>query len=429
MLRAKAITKGLPMHRRSLPSSVYLTLGIALTLVVSLALFYWLMRPPMSDLEHMAQFLAITAAISMLAGFAAYRQGWLERAPSLRWALVGTYILASGLTFLNVWVTARLMFASEHDLWLATVLLLFAGGIAVVLGNFFAHTVTERIAHLERATRDIQAGNLSARASMKGRDEIAGLAQSFNLMADRLQDADARQRELDRLRRDLIAWAGHDLRTPLASIRLLIEALVDGLVTDPQASQQYLQQAKKQVDVLSALVDDLFQVSQIDAGGLHLDRESGSLADLISDTLESFSGVAQQRRIRLEGSAAPGIDPLNMDVRRMGRVLNNLLSNALRHTPDGGSITIRAEPDGKCVHVSVHDTGEGIAREDIPHIFERFYRGDKSRSSATGGAGLGLAIAKGIVEAHGGAISVKSEPGRGTTFNFTLPKFRSPTGE
>jgi signal transduction histidine kinase len=410
------------MHRRFFSSPITLTAGIALTVVVSLIIFYWLMRPPMSDLEHMAQFLAITAAISTLAGFAAYRLGWLDRAPSLRWALVGTYALASGLTFLNVWVTARLMFASEHDLWLATVLLLFAGGIAVVLGNFFAQTLTERISRLERATRDIQAGNLSARASLSGRDEIAALAQSFNQMADRLQEADDRQREIDRLRRDLVAWAGHDLRTPLASIRLLIEALVDGLVTDPQVSQQYLQQAKKQVDVLATLVDDLFQVSQIDAGGLPLDRESGSLADLISDTLESFSAVAQQHGIRLEGSAAAGIDPLTMDVRRLGRVLNNLLSNALRHTPDGGSITLRAEPDGGRVCVTLSDTGNGIAPQDLPHIFDRFYRGDKSRSRATGGAGLGLAIAKGIVEAHGGQISVRSEPGQGATFRFTLPR-------
>lgn len=410
------------MHKQSFSSPAYLTAGIALTLVVSLVIFYWLMRPPMSDLEHMAQFLAITAAISTLAGLAAYRLGWLERAPSLRWALVGTYILASGLTFLNVWVTARLMFASEHDLWLATVLLLFAGGIAVVLGNFFAYTLTERIAHLERATRDIQAGNLSARASIRGRDEIAALAQSFNRMADQLQAADDRQREIDRLRRDLVAWAGHDLRTPLASIRLLIEAVVDGVVTDAQVSQQYLQQAKKQVDVLSTLVDDLFQVSQIDAGGIPLDCEPGSLADLISDTLESFSGVAQQHGIRLEGSAAPGIDPVNMDAGRMGRVLNNLLSNALQHTPDGGSITLRAEPDGGRVRVILSDTGHGIVPEDLPHIFDRFYRGDKSRSRATGGAGLGLAIAKGIIEAHGGQIDVQSEPGQGTTFSFTLPR-------
>jgi signal transduction histidine kinase len=398
------------------------SIGILLTLAVSLALFYWLMRPPMSDLEHMAQFLAVTAAISIVAGFAAYRLGWLERAPSLRWALIGTYVLASGLTFLNVWMTARLMFASEHDLQLATILLVFASGIAIVLGGFFASALTERLSRLESATRILQTGDLTARASVSGSDEIAALARSFNRMAGQLEAAAEKQKELDRLRRDLVAWAGHDLRTPLASIRLLVEALADGVVSDPETSQQYLVQARKQVDTLAALVDDLFQVSQLDAGGLSLRCEPASLTDLLSDTIESFSGMAAQRSIRLEGSAAPGIDPLEMDVQRMGRVLNNLVSNALRHTPPGGLVSIRAEREAGFVRVTVQDSGEGIPSEDLSHVFERFYRGDKSRSRATGGAGLGLAIAKGIVEAHGGSIAVQSQPGQGATFTFTVPK-------
>src|SRR5262245_21521875 len=175
---------------------------------MSLGIFYWLMRPPMSDLEHMAQFLALTAAISSVAGFGAYRLGWLERAPSLHWALSGTYGLASLLTFLNVWITARLMFTSEHDLLLATVLLFFAGGIAVALGSFFASALTERLSRFEAATHRIANGNLSARAPASGRDEIAALARAFNQMAERLQVADQKQKELDALRRDLVAWAG-----------------------------------------------------------------------------------------------------------------------------------------------------------------------------------------------------------------------------
>jgi signal transduction histidine kinase len=376
----------------------------------------------MDDVEHMAQFLALTAAISIAAGYGAYRLGWLERAPSLRWALSGTYVLASLLTFLNVWLTARLMFASQHDLQLATVLLVFAGGIAVALGSFFASALTDRIARLETATRLIANGDLAARAAISGRDEIAALARSFNQMATRLQSADQKQKELDALRRDLIAWAGHDLRNPLSSIRLLVSALSDGIVNDPHTVQQYLNQTKKQVDQLSGLVDDLFQVSQLDAGGLHLELEPASLTDLLSDTLESFSAQARQNRITLSGSAAAGIDPLRMDVQRIGRVLNNLVSNALQHTSPGGAVTLRAEPVPGGVTVAVGDTGEGILPEDIPHVFERFYRGDKSRNRLSGGTGLGLAIARGIVEAHGGNIRVESERGKGTTFTFTLPK-------
>lgn len=399
-----------------------LTSGISVVLLVSLGFFYWLMRPPMGDLGHMAQFLSITAGISIVIGFGAYRLGWLERAPSLRWTLGGTYVLASLLTFFNVWITARLMFASDHDLQLATVLLVFAGGIAVALGSFFASTLTERLLRLEEATRRIEEGDLGARAAVKGNDEIAALAQSFNQMAGRLQAVDEQQKALDALRRDLVAWAGHDLRTPLSSIRLLVEALADGVVTDPQTVQQYLGQARKQVDHLSLLVDDLFQVSQLDAGGLPLQLEKASLSDLISDTLESFSGLAAQRGIDLSGSAGPGVDPLRMDVQRVGRVLNNLVSNALTHTPPGGSVTLCAEGRQDQVEVRVTDSGDGIPPEDLPHIFERFYRGEKSRSRAGGGTGLGLAIARGIVEAHHGSIRVESTPGKGTVFIFTLPR-------
>ena len=408
--------------QRSASPTFILAAGIAIMVVASLGIFYALMRPERSDLQLMAQLLALTAGVSVLLGFGAYRLGWLERAPSLRSALVGTYLLASGLTFLNVWITARLMFASEHDLLLATVLLFFAGGIAVALGSFFAHALTGRIARLEDAARKIQSGELSERVNVGGTDEIAALGNAFNQMADRLQSAQQKQKELEAMRRDLVAWAGHDLRTPLTSIQVLVEALSDGVVEDPESTRKYLLQAKKQVDILSLLVNDLFQVSQLDAGGLPLKFETASLIDLISDTLESFSAQAEQRQVHLSGYAAPEVDPLSFDVQHMGRVLNNLVSNALRYTSPGGSVFIQAERLPGMVVVTIRDTGEGIPSEDLPHVFERFYRGEKSRSRASGGAGLGLAIAKGIVEAHGGTISVKSIPEAGTDFTFTLPK-------
>ncbi len=376
----------------------------------------------MGDLEHMAQFLSITAVISIGIGYGAYRLNWIERAPSLRWVLLGTYILASLLTFLNVWLTARLMFASEHDLLLATVLLLFAGGIAVVLGSFFTSTLIERIRKLEIAAKSIEGGNLSSRVEIPGNDEIAALASSFNRMAEKIQTADLKQKELESLRRDLVAWAGHDLRTPLSSVRLLVEALSDGFVTDPEIVSNYLAQTKKHVDTLSYLIDDLFQISQLDAGGIPLMLEPASLSDLISDTLESFSGVANQKGILLSGSAGKNVDPIKIDVLWLGRAINNLVGNAIRHTPEGGSVTLCAECIENRVNVSVRDTGEGILPDDLPHVFERFYRGEKSRNRTAGGSGLGLAIAKGIVEAHHGVIWVESIPRQETVFTFTLPK-------
>jgi signal transduction histidine kinase len=406
----------------SFTSILRLLVGIAVIILISLVIFYYIMQPPMGDLGHMAQFLTITALISGLAGYAAYRFRWMERTPALRWALLGGYALASLLTFLNVWITARLMFASQHDLLLATILLIFAAGIAMVLGYFLSSTVTERIRRLDLAAREIQSGNLSVRIPVSGNDEVAGLARTFNQMAARLQEADANQQALESLRRDLVAWAGHDLRTPLTGVRVLVEALADGVISDPETSQRYLQLARKQIDHLSLLIDDLFQVSQLDAGGIPLNLEPASLADLISDTLENFSGQALQQNIVLSGSASPRIDPIKMDVQRIGRVLNNLLGNALRYTPAGGSVTVQAEALAGSIRVTVEDSGEGISANDLPHVFDRFYRGEKSRNQATGGSGLGLAIAKGIVEAHGGKIGVESLPDKGARFYFTLPK-------
>ncbi len=396
-------------------------LGILLILALSLILFYEMMRPHTDDLSLMVQLLSITAVISALAGYAAYRLGWIERSPSLRLTLLGIYALASVLAFFNVWITARLMFASRHDLLLATVLLIFAGGIAMTLGNFLSSTLAERIHRLELAANEVQRGDLSVQVEARGRDELASLAHTFNQMAARLNDAAQKQQEIENLRRDLIAWAGHDLQTPLSSVRAIVEALADGVVDDPETTQRYLRTAQRDIQFLSLLIDDMFQMAQLDAGGLPLDREPASLSDLISDTLESFSELASRQGILLEGSVVPGIDLVLMDVKRIGRVLNNLLSNALRHTPPGGEVTVHAFPVPQGVRVEVADTGEGISAADQPHIFERFYRGEKSRSRQTGGAGLGLAIARGIVEAHHGQIGVEDAPGGGARFFFIIP--------
>jgi signal transduction histidine kinase len=240
-------------------------------------------------------------------------------------------------------------------------------------------------------------------------------------MAAQLEAAAGNQRELDLLRRNLIAWAGHDLRTPLASIRAIIEALADGVVEDEDTVRRYLCTAQREIRSLSLLIDDLFELAQIEAGGLHLEMRPNSMSDLISDTIEGFSELAARQEITLDASAEPGVDPVLMDARQIGRVLTNVLGNALRHTPPGGVVQVQAARKPKAVLVEISDTGEGISAEDLPHIFERFYRAEKSRSRATGGAGLGLAIAKGIVEAHGGQIGVESAAGQGTRFSFTLP--------
>jgi signal transduction histidine kinase len=225
---------------------------------------------------------------------------------------------------------------------------------------------------------------------------------------------------LNELRHNLIAWVGHDLRTPLASIQAIVEALADGVVEDEATVERYLHTAQGQIRSLSLLIDDLFELAQLEAGGLRLDVNSNSIADLISDTLESFSELAIQRDVILTGQVADGTDLVLMDAQKIGRVLTNLVGNALRHTPGGGSVHVQAATIEKNITVEIIDSGGGIDNEDLPYIFDRFYRGEKSRNRATGGAGLGLAISKGIIEAHRGQISAENT-GQGARFYFTLP--------
>jgi signal transduction histidine kinase len=414
------------MTELQLPSRVpakYIT-GVVVILALSLAVFFILMRPPLSDIGLMALFLSVTAAISALAGYTAYRVGWVDRSPSIHWTLLGGYALASLLTFVNVWVTANLMFASQHDLLLATVLLLFAGGMAMALGYILSTAITSRVKLLERAAHRIAAGDLDVRIPDGGGDEVSQLARSFNQMAVQLQVAEDKQKEVEKLRRDLIAWVGHDLQTPLASIRAIVEALADGMVEDPADVQRYLGTAQKEIRALSNLIDDLFQMAQLDAGRVPLNCEYNALSDLVSDTLEAFSELAKRQDVQVQGRVAPGVDPVYMDAPLVGRVLANMLSNALRHTSAGGAIRVTVALKDEHVHAQITNTGEPIPPEDLPYLFDRFYRGEKSRSRATGGSGLGLAIAKGIVEAHGGHIGVHSGP-QETRFYFTLPKDKS----
>jgi signal transduction histidine kinase len=402
-------------------SWIVLALGVLLILAVSLTVFTLLMSPPLAELELMALFLSITAAVSTLAAYAAYRLGWLSSWPTLRWTLLAGYALSSLLTFFNVWFSARMMFASEHDLALSVVLLIFAGGIAMVLGYLLSTTVIDRVRLLKDAAGRLAAGHLDTRVPVTGRDEISSLSGAFNQMAGELQASSQRQRAAERQRTDLIAWVSHDLQTPLASIRAVLEAVADGVVDDPEVIQRYLQTAQKDVRSLSLLIDDLFQMAQLDAGGLQLDLENSSLSDLISDTLESFSALASRQGVIIDGHAAPDLDPVRMDTMRIGRVLNNLVGNALRYTPSGGRIQVIASRAGDSVAVSVSDTGLGIDADDLPQVFNSFYRGEKSRSKSTGGSGLGLAIARGIVRAHHGDLVVESAPGQGSRFTFTLP--------
>ena len=396
---------------------------LALLVILTLAVigFYLIFRPPMGEVWLITGFLLITTVISAIAGYAAYRLGWMNRSPNIRTALLGSYALACLLTFINVWLTARLMFTDQHDLLLGTVLLIFAGAIAMALGYLLSSSFLDRIQSLDQAAKKIASGNLSIRVPVEGKDELAELAHTFNDMASQLEESAEKRRELEALRKELIAWIGHDLQTPLTSISAIIEALADGMVQDSATEQRYYNTARKNISSLSHLIDDMFQMAQIDTGGLELNIEPVSISDLISDTMESFTELAKRREITLQGSVSENLGEVKIDARRINRVLNNLVDNALKHTPDGGTVEVHAKSAEQGILVEVIDNGEGISAEDLPYIFDLFYRGDISKRASISGTGLGLAISKGIIDAHGGKIEVESQPGR-TIFSFFIPQ-------
>ena len=395
-------------------------LALLIILTLSVIGFYLVFNPPMDEVWLITGFLLITTIISAIAGYAAYRLGWMNRSPNIRTALLGSYALACLLTFINVWLTARLMFADQHDLLLGTVLLIFAGAIAMALGYLLSSSFRDRIRSIDEAAKKIANGNLSSRVPIEGRDELADLAQTFNHMASQLEEAAEQRKELETLRKELIAWIGHDLQTPLTSISAIIEALADGMVQDQETEHRYFETAKKNISALSHLIDDMFQMAQIDAGGLELNYESVSISDLISDCLESYTEIAKRKEIILRGRVSPDIGEVEIDARRINRVLTNLIDNALHHTQDGGLVEVIASQTIQENIVIVEDNGVGISTTDLPHIFEQFYRGNSSQPSVKRRTGLGLAISKGIIDAHGGEISVTSQPGH-TRFTFTIP--------
>jgi len=295
------------------------------------------------------------------------------------------------------------------------------GGIALiaalVIGFVVFRAITHPIDQLSRAAHALARGDLSARVTTEaqpsrlGEDELTELGTAFNAMADSLQQAEA-------LRRDMTADIAHELRTPLAVMRGNLEAMLDG-VYPPDA--EHLQPVLNQVHLLTRLVEDLRTLALAEAGQLPLTKRPTDLKQLIDTTLVSFQANAAAQRVTLTANTIDQLPAIEIDPDRVQQTIGILIANALRHTPAGGSITVTLRRDYAQVLIEVADTGTGIPPEDLPHIFERFYRADKSRSRESGGSGLGLAIAKSIVQAHGGSIGAVSEPGRGTTVRFTLP--------
>jgi signal transduction histidine kinase len=303
----------------------------------------------------------------------------------------------------------------NNYIWIAGII---AVVVALLIGIFLTRHITRPIRSLTSGAAHISKGDLSYRVKVHANDEIGKLAESFNEMAKQLDNS-------EQSRRRLVSDVAHELRTPLTIIQGTVDGIADGIF---QPDREHLDSIREQTVLLTHLVNDLRDLSMAESGQLKLERLSSDMVDLIQKKLAQFEVNARQKNVRLTLETQSTILPINIDAKRIEQVIGNLLSNAIRHTPEGGQITVSVkpsevvtEPAKNSLIVSVADTGEGIPADNLPHIFERFYRVETSRSRSEGGAGLGLAIVKQMVEAHGGRVWVQSMAGEGSTFYFSLP--------
>ena len=293
-------------------------------------------------------------------------------------------------------------------------------GLAIAAGSLVVGLVMSRgmsrpLVDLTEAVGAVASGDLEVRVPVRHRGEVGELAAAFNMMTEELARA-------DQVRRNLTADVAHELRTPLSVIRGKLEGVIDGVYP---ATPEHLEPILAETKVLARLVEDLQLLTQAETGQLSLIWRQVDVGDLLRDALVNFGPQASDRGIALDLDLPSDLPPVDGDWRRIAQVISNLLTNALRHTPRGGRVELQATGSAGAVRVTVADTGTGIATADLPYIFERFWRGEKSRSRSGGGTGLGLAIAKRLVEMHGGEIGVSSHPGAGSRFWFTLPVERS----
>jgi signal transduction histidine kinase len=349
---------------------------------------------------------AVIAGATLAAGLAGTLV--LRRLPTVRLQLAGLALLAVLLPLAAVLLSGLVMFESGHDLRILA-LAAASSTVALAAAMTVARSLSRGVERLRSASAELSAGDLSARAPEDGARELAALAASFNEMAERLE-------QLFDTRTQLFAWASHDLRTPLSSMQAMLEALEDGLA-EPE---RYVPALREQVQALGRIVDDLFELARIDSGVLSLEIHEAQLSTLVEACLRGLDAEARARGVRLEAELATG-DTVLCAPDKVERVLFNLLTNSLRHTPSDGSVAVRVRPLASEVQVTVEDTGEGLTPEASQRMFERFWRGDPARTAGRGAAGLGLAIARGLVEAQGGRIWAESAPGGGARVSFTLP--------
>jgi signal transduction histidine kinase len=395
-----------------------LAVGVALVGAAGTLVAGTLAGMPIGEVAQLGLMLLPAVAATAVAALAA--RPLLSRAP-LRQRLVAVAAIAAVVSLANLFVLTRLMFLNSHDAALVGTLVVYSVGAGVGAALAVSRTTASALDRLGRAADELAEGNLDVRVGpLEAGPELDGLAAALDRMAGRLQLALSAERLAETRRRDLITAVSHDLRTPLAGLQAAVEALEDGVVDDPGTMRLYAVDMHRQVETLAALVDDLFELVQLDSGGILAESRGARLDEVIGSAVGACRAQAEEKGLiverRLDGAGTAPCSP------RLIRVIQNLLQNAIRHTPPHGAVRISARWQDDQLEVAVEDTGEGIPAEAVGRVFEPFWRGDSARSSP--GSGLGLALARRIVEALDGDIRVESAPARGSRFTVLLPNAR-----
>ena len=324
-----------------------------------------------------------------------------------------------GQALVAVVAVALLMFVSDEDALLVSLIVAFTGLVAVVAAQLLAGGVLHDVEHVRDALVAVGEGRRDLRITTSGSDELAELAAAANVMIERLDREERARDAAEEARRGLVAAVSHDLRTPITALRLLADAVRDELVDDATRGE-YLRRMTTHLSALSALIDDLFELSRIEAGDIRWGMEQVPLDGLVEETVGAMRPHGDVSGVHLRADVPARLVAPRANPEKLQRVLFNLIQNAIRHTPADGSVTVRGRAIADGIEVEVADTGEGIALEDRDHVFDALYRGGAQASRGEDGAGLGLAISRAIVEAHGGRIWLAERPG-GTCVRFSLP--------
>jgi signal transduction histidine kinase len=373
-----------------------------------------------SDIFYISWHLLIIALVITGIGILLLRR-FAARSIGLMVTIVVAVSVVTSMAGVGVIAYRMLGSAQERDEILD--LMVIAGLAALVVALFVGHRLTRASRAISSAVQEVGDSGVYIAPPPPLPAELAELSDGLAAAHERLARARNRERALEASRRELVAWVSHDLRTPLAGLRAMAEALEDQVVVDPRTVSQYHSQIRREVNRLTGMIDDLFELSKIHAGALRLSRRMVGLEDLVAEVVASTEPVARAKGVRLTGAAVRGM-PVFIDTAEMGRALRNLVTNAIRHTPSDGTIEVLAEVKSGLACVSVSDACGGIPLEDLPRVFDVAFRGESARTPGPQeGAGLGLSIARGIVEAHAGQIGVRNL-GPGCQFLVKLPLAR-----